>query len=172
MSPLLSRLALLAGAAGFFLVSCARPAAPSVPEAKPVAAPAKKQPAESAEKPRPKLKASEKGKVTSISLTDAFTHQQSGNALIIDARPGFLHTLSHIPGAISVPRSVADREIAANEAKLKAAAAAKTPIIVYCTGFLCPDARTVANHLADAGYSSSVLEGGWDAWKEGGLPTE
>jgi rhodanese-related sulfurtransferase len=169
MSPLLSRLALLAGAAGF--ISCSHPAASPASGPKPVAA-AKKDAATTAEKPRPKLKASQKGKVTTISLTETFTHQQAGDALILDARPSFFHGLGHIPGSVSIPRSVADREIESHEALLKAAVAAKKPIIVYCTGFLCPDARTVANHLADAGYSSSVLEGGWDAWKEGGLPTE
>ncbi len=113
-----------------------------------------------------------RGKVTSISLTDAFALQQSGNVLLYDARPAFFYALGHIPGAISLPKNHGDAEIDKHEGEIKAAIAAKKPIVVYCTNLLCPDARTVAMHLADRGYSSSTLTGGWDSWKESGLPTE
>ncbi len=113
-----------------------------------------------------------RGKLTSISLTELFALQQSGNVLIYDARPGYFYLLGHIPGAISLPKSDCDAQIAKREAEIKAAIAAKKPIVIYCTNLLCPDARTVANHLAGFGYSSSVLSGGWESWKESGLPTE
>ncbi len=113
-----------------------------------------------------------RGKVTSLSLTDLFALQQSGKVLLFDARPGFFYGLGHIAGAISLPKPHCDTQIAAREGEIKAAHAAGKTIVVYCTNLLCPDARTVATHLADFGYSSSVLSGGWDAWKESGLPTE
>ncbi|GAA5118360.1 rhodanese-like domain-containing protein [Luteolibacter yonseiensis] len=113
-----------------------------------------------------------RGKITSVSLTDAFTLQQSDKALILDARPGFFYGLGHLPGALSFPKSDCDALIEKHEGEIKAALAAKKTIIVYCTNLLCPDARTVATHLADSGYSSSVLTGGWESWKESGLPTE
>lgn len=112
------------------------------------------------------------GKITSISLNDLFALQQSGNVLLYDARPGFFYGLGHIPGAISMPKPECDALIAKREGEIKAAIAAKKTIVVYCTNLLCPDARTVASHLADLGYSSSTLTGGWDSWKEAGLPTE
>lgn len=113
-----------------------------------------------------------RGKITSVSLTDAFTMQQSETALILDARPGFFYGLGHLPGAISFPKSHCDELITKHEGEIKAALAAKKTIIVYCTNLLCPDARTVADHLASSGYSSSTLTGGWESWKESGLPTE
>ncbi len=122
-------------------------------------------------KPKPVLM-NGRGKVTSISLTELFTLQQSGKVLIYDARPGFFYALGHLPGAISLPKEEGDDGILKHEAEIKAAIAAKKPVVVYCTNLLCPDARTVANHLAGFGYSSSVLTGGWDSWKEADLPTE
>ena len=113
-----------------------------------------------------------RGKVSSISLTDVFALQQSGRALIYDARPGFFYGLGHIPGAINLPKTNCDVQIVAREAEIKAALAAGKTIVVYCTDMLCPDARTVATHLASFGHSSSTLSGGWQSWKESGLPTE
>lgn len=113
-----------------------------------------------------------KGKITSISIESFFALQQSGNVLLFDARPGFFYALGHIPGAISIPKPECDELIAKHQGEIKAAIAAKKSIVVYCTNLLCPDARTVASHLAAHGYSSSTLTGGWDSWKEAGLPTE
>jgi len=152
-------LTLVALAAG--LASCAQPASEAT--AKKVAA--------TAAKPKPVLM-NGRGKVTSISLTELFALQQSGNVLLFDARPGYFYFLGHIPGAISLPKPDCDAQITKREGEIKAAIAAKKPIVVYCTNLLCPDARTVANHLAGFGYSSSVLSGGWESWKESGLPTE
>jgi rhodanese-related sulfurtransferase len=152
---------LLIAAALPFWASCAGKSAPAV-SVKPVVA----------EKKRPKLPSVERGKVTTVSLTEAFELQQSGEVLIYDARPSYYHSLGHLPGAIPMPKSICDEVIEVRQPELKAAVAANKRIIVYCTGFLCSDARTVANHLAAAGYSSSILQGGWDAWKSAELPTE
>ncbi len=156
-----SKLLTLAFAAG--LASCAQPVA-EVPVTK-VPAPVTKP------KPKP-VRMNGRGKVTSISLTELFALQQSGSVLIYDARPGFFYSLGHIPGAINLPKQDCDAQIEKREAEIKAAIAANKPIVVYCTNLLCPDARTVAIHLAGFGYSSSTLSGGWESWKEAGLPTE
>ncbi len=113
-----------------------------------------------------------RSKVTSISLTELFTLQQSGNVLLYDARPGYFYFLGHITGAINLPKADCDAQIEKREAEIKAAISAKKPIVIYCTNLLCPDARTVATHLAGFGYSSSTLTGGWESWKESGLPTQ
>lgn len=159
------RLTLAAAFAGLF-ASCTPPAqeAPAPAPVKKTEAPAK------APKKQPRLNG--RGKVSSIPLTDLFTLQQSDKALIFDARPHFYYALGHLPGAISLPKANCDAEIMKREAEIKAALASGKTIVVYCTNFACPDARTVAMHLADFGYSSSTLSGGWDAWKEAGLPTE
>ncbi len=145
-------------------ISACTPPVPEAPVQK-VEAPATKP------KPKP-VRMNGRGKVSSISLTDFFPLQQSGEVLIFDARPRFFYNLGHIPGAISMPKPDCDAEIVKREAEIKAAIAANKPIVVYCNNLLCPDARTVANHLASFGYPSSTFGGGWDSWKESGMPTE
>lgn len=153
----------LAGLLG--ICSCAQPAHES--PAPPTAAKEKTPPAP----PKP-VRMNGRGKISSLSLTDGFALQQSEKVLIFDARPAFFYSLGHIPGAISMPKANCDALIVKHEAEIKAALADGKTIMVYCTNFACPDARTVAIHLADYGYSSSTLAGGWDSWKESGLPTE
>jgi len=147
-------------AAPLLLASCAtKPAATAAPA-----------PAPKIEKP--KLKLSERGEIDSISMENTYQHQQAGSALIFDARPTYFYKQGHIAGAMSMPREVCDETIKGHEGELNKAKADKTPIIVYCTNSLCIDARTVARHLSGFGYSSLVFHGGWDAWREAGLPTE
>ena len=147
----------LTAAIALGLASCAQPVVPETPVA------AMKKP----------VRINDRGKITSISLTELFALQQSDRVLLYDARPGFFYNLGHLPGAISLPKSEdCDEQITEREAEIKAALAAKKTIVIYCTNLACPDARTVAIHLAGFGYSSSTLTGGWEAWKESGLPTE
>jgi rhodanese-related sulfurtransferase len=113
-----------------------------------------------------------RGKITSISIEELFALQQANQALVFDARPAFFYNLGHIPGAVSMPKDKCVELIVQNETEIKAALAAKKTIVVYCTNFACPDARTVATHFSSFAYPSSTLSGGWDSWKEAGLPTE
>ena len=113
-----------------------------------------------------------RGKVTSISMDQVFALQQSGKAMIFDARPAFFYQVSHIPGAVSLPKNNCDAVIHAKEADIKAALAEGKTLIVYCTNLMCPDARTVATHLSGFGYPASVFHGGWESWQEAGMPTD
>lgn len=112
------------------------------------------------------------GKVTRIALGDLFPLQQAGEVLLYDVRPSFYHSLGHIPGSVNWPKSSYASQLPAREAEIRAAHAAGRPVVLYCTDFACPDARGVASQLAARGHSVKVLEGGWEAWKAGGLPTE
>jgi rhodanese-related sulfurtransferase len=120
----------------------------------------------------PKPATPQGGRVTRIMLGDLFQLQQTGGALIFDVRPGFIYQLGHIPGAISWPKNSFQSQLSAHETEIVAARAAKKPVVVYCVDLACPDARTVAGLLAERGHSIAVLEGGYDAWKTGDLPTE
>jgi 3-mercaptopyruvate sulfurtransferase SseA len=142
------------------LVSCAAPVQ------EPVVTKSAQPPA------KPPARLNGRGKVTSIPLTDFFALHQSDQVLVFDARPAFFYGLGHIPGAINLPKTGSVEQITKREAEIKAALAAKKTIVVYCTNPTCPDARTVAIHLSSFGYPSSTLSGGWDSWKEAGLPTE
>ena len=131
---------------------------------------------EQATNPKPKTKKpvrmNGRGDVSSISLEEMFALQNSGNALIFDARPTYLFHLGHIPGAESLPKSDCENSIAKMEDRLKSAVAAGKPIIVYCSGLLCPDARTVAMHISGYGHPAKIFSSGYDAWKKAGLPTD
>jgi 3-mercaptopyruvate sulfurtransferase SseA len=151
----------LTAAIAFGIASCAQPARQAAVPETPVAA---------VKKP---VRMNGRGKITSISLTELYALQQSDQVLLYDARPGFFYGLGHLPGAINLPKSSdCDAQIIKREAEIKAALAAKKTIVIYCTNLACPDARSVAIHLAGFGYPSSTLTGGWEAWKESGLPTE
>ena len=146
------------------IVSCAPPA----PVAPAVVVAVKKN----KQTPKPASKIITRGKVSSISLEDFFLAQQSGNALIYDARPFFFYSLGRIPGAINLPKTNCEKQIILRKNEIETAIAAKKVIVIYCTNFACPDARAVARHMAKFGYSSSTLTGGWDSWKSSGMPTE
>ncbi len=126
--------------------------------------------------PKPKTKKpvrmNGRGELSSISLEEMFALQGSGNALIFDARPGYLFHIGHIPGAESLPKSDCENSIAKIDERLKSAVAAGKPIVVYCSGIMCPDARTVAIHISGYGHPAKIFSGGYDAWKKAGLPTD
>ncbi len=113
-----------------------------------------------------------RGEVSSVSFEEFFALQQAGKAMIFDARPAFFYNLGHIPGAISLPKNNCDEKIAARESEIKAALADGKSLVVYCTSMTCPDARTVAIHISGFGHPVKTFSGGWDAWKEAGMPVE
>lgn len=142
---------------------------PVVSQPSPATKPA---PAKPDHEKRERLKPSERGEVSSISMDKLFELQQSGNVLLYDARPSVLFNAGHIAGAINFPKSIAGDVIKVREPELKSAKTSGKTIVVYCSGPLCSDARTVARLLASHGYSSSVFPGGWEHWKNADLPTE
>jgi rhodanese-related sulfurtransferase len=112
------------------------------------------------------------GRVTRIMLGDLFQLQQENRALIFDVRPAFVYRLGHIPGAVNWPKASFKSQLAVHEPEIAAARAAGKPVVLYCVDLACPDARIVSSWLAERGHSVTILEGGWDAWKTGGLPAE
>lgn len=111
-------------------------------------------------------------RISSISLTDLFALQETGQVLIFDARPRFHYGMGHLPGAVNLPKSDCVSQIKKREPEIKAAQATGKTIVIYCAGVTCPDARTVANHLSAGGFPSSIFSGGWEAWKASGLSVE
>jgi len=156
---------MLAAAAACALVACAAPVgktplpAPAAPEVK----------SPQSVKPAAPVPA---GVVSTISLERFFELHQSGKAWVLDARPAFIFNFGHVPGAINVPKNRAGAVISQRQSEIKSALAAGKTLVVYCSSATCPDAQAVAMHLASSGYSASVFTGGWDAWKEAGMPVE
>jgi rhodanese-related sulfurtransferase len=162
------RMLMAALAAGLATQACT----PAPTEAPPPTAPARPTAAPVGKKAKKPAAASVSEKVTSIGFDGFFALHQEGKALVFDSRPAYHHQLGHIPGAVSLPKDAGPDAIAAVENDIKQALAAGKTIVVYCSGMLCADARTVARRIAAAGYPASVFSGGWDAWTDAGLPVE
>ncbi len=133
------------------------------------APPAQPQEISAAQPAGPNVK---QGKVTRIPLGTFFQLQQSGKALIFDVRPGFYYNLGHVPGAINWPKGRFEEQLNQREALIRTAVSANKPVLLYCTDLACPDALNIATRLAGRGHSTAILQGGWEAWKAGELPTE
>ena len=105
------------------------------------------------------------GTITRMPLGTLYQLVQSKAALIFDVRPLIFYKLGHIPDAISFPKSNFDKDIVKNEALIKTANKKHIPVVIYCTDLACPDAMIVATQLSERGYSTAVLQGGYEAWK-------
>jgi rhodanese-related sulfurtransferase len=112
------------------------------------------------------------GEVSSIGFDDFFALHQQGKAIVIDARPAYHYQLGHIPGALNLPKEAGETTLDSMEATFKQALEEDKTIVVYCSGVLCADARTVARRIARRGHDTSIFSGGWNAWLDAGLPTE
>ncbi len=103
--------------------------------------------------------------ITRMPVGDLYQLAQRNAALIYDVRPKMYYQMGHIPGAISWPKSDFDRDLPNQLPRIKAANAGNTPVVIYCTDLACPDALHVANSLVSQGHSSTVLQGGYQAWR-------
>lgn len=101
--------------------------------------------------------------LTKLTPKVAANRLKSGDAVLIDIREADEFAREHIPGSISVPISSIDRA----DLKLDAGQTA----IFHCKSGMRTDANCalLAQHVEDDAY---VLEGGLDAWRATGLPTE
>jgi len=97
---------------------------------------------------------------------------ESGGDFLIDARKAYFYQLSHIPRAVHIDAENCDSNIIAMKESLDQAIANGKTLVVYCNGFGCSDARTVAKHLSYAGYPVAIFSSGWKAWKNAELPVE
>lgn len=118
------------------------------------------------------LPQSEQGEISSLSFEQFFILHESNKDFLIDARHGYFYQLGHIPRAIHLAADNCDSNIIAIKESLDKAIADGKTLVVYCNGFGCRDARTVAKHLSYAGYPVSIFSTGWKAWKNAELPVE
>lgn len=93
----------------------------------------------------------------------------AAGALPVDAREADLHAAGHLPGAFSLP-------IGAVEALLEGfrrQVATDRTLLLYCSGYGCPDSFDLGMLLINAGYRDvRVYEGGFPEWRDAGLPVE
>ncbi len=91
----------------------------------------------------------------------------AAGAVLIDARNSSAYEKAHLQGAISLPLGQAKKDIAEFQ---KSVPADKT-LILYCSGFGCPDSFDLGVLLLQAGYTDVlVYEGGFPEWQDAGRP--
>jgi len=91
----------------------------------------------------------------------------AAGTLILDARPIELYREGHLPAARALPLD----EAAEGVARLLQEEARDETVVVYCSGFGCPDSFDLAQQLLKAGFVDvRVFEGGFPQWRDAGLP--
>ncbi len=90
-------------------------------------------------------------------------------AVPVDARSRDFFFEGHIPGARSFPVDETDSALGFFMQKVPL----DSKIIVYCSGYGCPDSEDVAVRLLNAGFTNvMVYEGGFPEWRDSSLPVE
>ena len=120
---------------------------------------------------RPKLlpPSAEDNKGNAISLQALKEKLEQSGIIILDARSPDEFAEGHIPGAKNLPyyefsekASVVLRDIPRDR-----------EIITYCEGLECSNAEDLAFLLKENGYAQvKVFEGGWEEWRENGMPVK
>jgi rhodanese-related sulfurtransferase len=87
--------------------------------------------------------------------------------VLIDARSSSAYAEAHLQGAVSLPLGQAQEGIRVLQGNIPK----DTTLIVYCSGFGCPDSFDLGVLLLKAGYVDVlVYEGGFPEWRDAGRP--
>lgn len=90
-------------------------------------------------------------------------------AILVDARIPELYTEGHLPGAVSLPFAELEGFLNAFRARVKKG----EQVIIYCSGYGCPDSFDLALLLLAEGYQDvSIFEGGYPQWRDAGRALE
>jgi len=88
-------------------------------------------------------------------------------ALLIDARSAEDFIAGHLAGAISLPLGQAEQMLS----DFSTSVSLDSPLILYCSGYGCPDSHKVGILLIQKGYTDVlVYEGGYPEWRDAGRP--
>lgn len=91
----------------------------------------------------------------------------TAGALLIDARERSLYAEGHLPGAVSLPIGEVEALLEGFRGQVDVA----RTLILYCSGYGCPDSFDLGMHLLREGYRDvRVFEGGFPEWRDAGLP--
>ncbi len=104
-----------------------------------------------------------------LSLRDAHEIYTRGKAIFVDTREPGEYQEGHIAGAISFPFERWDEYWEAVKPTLDP----QKEIIAYCGGLDCELSLFTSRELKQLGYEKAyIFFGGWEKWKEAGLPIE
>lgn len=100
-------------------------------------------------------------------LIDEVQQVADSGGLIVDARSPELYAVGYIDGAVSLPLAEIDAALPDFIARVDK----NRTLVIYCSGFGCPDSFDLAMRLIEAGYTDvRVFEGGYPEWRDAGLP--
>jgi rhodanese-related sulfurtransferase/DNA-binding transcriptional ArsR family regulator len=99
-----------------------------------------------------------------VSREDLVARLRDGRATLLDVRPEDEFSLGHLPGALNVPLSALERQLADLPRD--------RDIIAYCRGPYCVLSFEAVAALRALGYRVRRLEDGYPEWKAAGLPVE
>jgi len=106
-----------------------------------------------------------------IELDEFKALAESGNHLILDARPEIFHRLGHIPKALALPRD--DFETYYEKHRSLMESNKNQMLLIYCNGSHCEDSELLTTALQKLGYTNLVIfRGGWNDWEKANLPSE
>ena len=120
---------------------------------------------------RPKLlpPSTEDNKGNIISFQTLKEKFEQPRVIILDARSPDEFTEGHIPGAKNLPYY----EFAEKASAVLKDIPCDREIIAYCEGLECSNAEDLAFLLKENGYAYvKVFEGGWEEWRENGMPVK
>jgi rhodanese-related sulfurtransferase len=90
-------------------------------------------------------------------------------ALLVDARDGALYADGHLSGAIRLPLGEVEALLEDFRGKVDPA----RTLILYCSGYGCPDSFDLGLRLIADGYRDvRVFEGGFPEWRDAALPVD
>lgn len=90
-------------------------------------------------------------------------------ALLVDARSAEDYREGHLEGAVSLPLGQADVLLE----QFKREVPLERTLILYCSGFGCPDSHELGMRLIRSGYTDIlVYEGGFPEWRDTGRTVE
>jgi rhodanese-related sulfurtransferase len=102
-------------------------------------------------------------------VTRAQVEASADRALRVDARISELYAAGHLPGALSLPLDEIDQALPAFLRDVPQ----QRSLIIYCSGYGCPDSYDLGQRLREAGYPDVMIyEGGFPEWRDAGLPVE
>jgi rhodanese-related sulfurtransferase len=91
--------------------------------------------------------------------------REGAEVVVIDARSEAAFAQEHIPGAVSFPHRLMDRDTTAS-------LDSNSLYVTYCDGIGCNASTKGALKLAELGFRVKELIGGIEWWKRDSYPTE
>lgn len=106
-----------------------------------------------------------------ITVAQAYDHFVNGTADFIDARPADEYAEGHIPGALNLSLQMTQDSGRVNDV-FKWLDTSR-PIVVYCRGGLCSEAKDVGRLLSGANFAHIlILADGLPGWKDAGYTVD